>query len=83
MSFWIPRVKSTRCTNSTNLFILSNTVHISDGLFVHHQELKTLHTATGIFQTATAAFLLAGIRWNEWNDDGRTDRPKHEGYYSK
>jgi len=39
----------------TNLFILSNTLHVSDGLPIHDQELKTVHTATGICQTATAS----------------------------
>jgi len=34
-------------------FILfwDNTLHVSDGLSVHHQEFKTVHTATGICQT--------------------------------
>jgi hypothetical protein len=42
-------------------FILfwSNTVHVSDGFSVHHQEFKTIHTATGICQTDTAVWLLA------------------------
>jgi hypothetical protein len=35
-----------------------------DDLFVHHQEFKTVHTATGICQTDTADCLLAGMRWN-------------------
>jgi len=35
-------------------FILfwNDTLHVSDGLSVHHQEFKTVHTATGICQTA-------------------------------
>jgi len=37
----------------------SNTLHVSDGLSIHHQELKTVHTATGICQTDTAVYLLA------------------------
>jgi len=32
-------------------FISSNTRHVSDGLSVHHQEFKTVHTATGMRQT--------------------------------
>ena len=34
-------------------FILfwNKTLHVSDGLSVHHQEFKTVHTATGICQT--------------------------------
>jgi len=37
-------------------FILfwNNNLHVSDGLSIHHQELKTVHTATGICQTDTA-----------------------------
>ena len=37
-----------------------DTLHVSDGLSVHHQEFKTVHTATGICQTDTAVHLLAG-----------------------
>ena len=40
----------------------SDTLHVSDGLSVHHQQLKTVHTATGICQTDTAVCLLAVIR---------------------
>jgi len=43
----------------TNLFILSNTLHVLDGFSFHHQKLKTVHTATGICQTAIATCLLA------------------------
>jgi len=47
-------------------FILfwNDTLHVSDGLSVHHQQFKTVHTATGICQTDTAVCLLAGTRWN-------------------
>jgi len=42
-------------------FILfwSDTLHVSDGLSVHHQGFKTVHTATGLCQTDTADWLLA------------------------
>ena len=40
----------------------NDTLHVSDGLSVHHQEFKTLHTATGICQADTAVCLLAGTR---------------------
>jgi hypothetical protein len=42
-------------------FILfwNNTLHVSDGLSIHHQDFKTVHTATGICQTGTAAYMLA------------------------
>jgi len=41
-----------------------NILHVSEGLSVHHQEFKTVHTATGICQTAAATCLLAGTRLN-------------------
>jgi len=42
-------------------FILfwNDALHVSDGLSVHHQEFKTVHTATGICQTDTGVCLLA------------------------
>ena len=42
-------------------FILfwNDTLHVSDGLSVNHQQFKTVHTATGICQTDTAVYLLA------------------------
>jgi len=43
-------------------FIWSNTLHVSEGLSVHHQEFKTVHTATGISQTDTVECLLASCR---------------------
>ena len=45
-------------------FILfwNDTLHVSDGLSVHHQEFKTVNTATGICQTDTAACLLYMFR---------------------
>jgi len=45
-------VKPTRCTTVSNLFYFEMTLHVSDGLSVHHQEFKTVHTATDICQTA-------------------------------
>jgi hypothetical protein len=43
-------------------FIWSNTLHVSEGLSVHHQEFKTVYTATGISQTDTVDCLLASSR---------------------
>jgi len=40
-------VKPTRCISVSNLFYFGNdTLHVSDGLSVHHQEFKTVHTTT-------------------------------------
>ena len=33
--------------------LLNITLHFSDGISVHHQELKTVHTASGICQTGS------------------------------
>ena len=35
-------------------------LRVSDGLSIHRQEFKTVHTATGVCQTDTAVCLLAG-----------------------
>jgi len=59
-------VKPTRCTNV--LFYFGMTVHVSDGLSVHHQEFKTVHTETDICQTDTAVCTVLNSRW--W-----TERP--------
>jgi len=56
----ISTVKPTRCTNVSNLFYFGMTLHVSDGLSVHHQEFKTVHATTGICQRDTALCLLAG-----------------------
>jgi len=52
-------VKPTRYTNVSNLLHFGMTLHVLDGLSVHHQEFETVHTATGICQTDTAVRLLA------------------------
>jgi len=39
-----------------------DTLHVSEGLSVHHQQFKTVHTATDILQTDSAVCLLAGTR---------------------
>ena len=52
-------VKLTRCTDVSNLFYFGITLRVSDGLSIHHQEFKTVHTATDICQTDTAVCLLA------------------------
>ena len=46
----------------------NDTLHVSDGLSVHHQEFNTVHTATGICQTGTAVCRVLNCWW--W-----TERP--------
>jgi len=41
MEYVISITKPTRCINVSNLFYWTNTVHVSDRLSVHHQELET------------------------------------------
>ena len=45
-----------------NLFYFwkHSTIYVSDGLSVHHQEINTVHTATGICLTDTSVCLLTG-----------------------
>jgi len=86
--------KPTRFINVSNLFYGSNTVHVSDGFSVHHQELKTAYTATDICQTGTANCLLASRQQylsdicllqyvqSLTPDDGRKGHPKHVECYS-
>ena len=42
-----------------SILFWNNNLHVSDGLSVHHQEFKTVHTASGICQTNNVARLLA------------------------
>jgi hypothetical protein len=50
----------------------SSTLHVSDNLSVHHQEFKTVHTASQICQTDFVDHLLAGTRLPMM--DGKTVR---------
>ena len=47
-------------------FILfcSSTLHVSHGLSLHHQESKTVHTASDMCETNSADCLLAGTGWS-------------------
>jgi len=49
-------------------FILfwNDTLYVLDGLSIHHQQFKTVHTATGICQTDTAVCLLASSGISIW-----------------
>jgi len=85
-------VKPTRCINVSNLFYWSSILHVSDDLSVHHQELKTVRTVTGICQTVTddcasrqqCLFDICLLQYVQslTPDDGRKDRPKHVELYS-
>jgi len=50
--------------NISNLFYFRTTLHVLDGLSVHHQESKSVHTASEVYiQSQTPG-------------DERSDRPK-------
>jgi len=69
--------------------LLMITLHVSDGLSVHHQESQTVHTASGMCQfqfhlvpasmlsTNLYAIYLTLYVQSRTPDDGRKDRPKH------
>jgi len=72
-------VKPTRCASFSNLFYFGAALCTFRTVFsVHHQESKTVHTASGICQTDA---MLACSQ--KTPDDGHKDRPKHAECYSK
>jgi hypothetical protein len=60
---YVSTAKPTRCTSFSNLFYSAAALYMLRS-FVHHQESKTVHAASGICQTDSADCLLAGTRWN-------------------
>ena len=40
----------------TMVFITINALHVSGGSFAHHQELKTVYTASGICRAFSASY---------------------------
>jgi len=44
----------------TVVFITINALHVSDGFCAHHQELKTVDTASGICQAFSASYRYRG-----------------------
>ena len=42
----------------TMIFITINSLHVSGGSSAHHQELKTVYTASGICRGFTASYRL-------------------------
>jgi len=69
----------------------TDTLHVSDGLSVHHQTFKIVHTATGICRTDTAVYRQQNL-FDKFlflyvlsltPDHGRKDRPKHVECHSK
>jgi len=44
----------------TIIFVTVNALHVSGGFSAHHQELKTVHTASGICQACLLAAAASG-----------------------
>jgi hypothetical protein len=94
-SWHILIIKSTICTNLSNLYFWNRTLHVSDRFPVHHQESSTVYTAMGICHTAYVDCLLASSQYNLYDiylllcikywtpDDGQGTCPKHVEFYSK
>ena len=48
--------KTNQVHNISNLFYFgNNTLHVSDGLAIHHQESKAVHPASGICHSGSVA----------------------------
>ena len=72
-------LKPTTGINVSNLFYWSNTLHVSDGLSVHH------HTADCLLANSQQClFDICLLQYVQYltPDDGRKDRPKHVECYS-
>jgi hypothetical protein len=48
-------VKPTRRTNFKLILFWNYTLHVSEGISVHHQESKTVHTTSDICHTGSVA----------------------------
>ena len=54
---------TTRMQSCIILFIIVNALHVSIGFSAHHQELKSVHAASGICQNC----LLLPLAWMRWD----------------
>jgi len=61
----------------TNFFITVNALHVAGGFSAHHQELKTVHTASGICQACLLLdiYQMLCVQFRV-PDDGRRNRLK-------
>jgi hypothetical protein len=54
------------------LFIIVKVLHVSTGFSAHHQELKSVHAASGICQTV----LLLQLAWMSWDCSAVPTHPR-------
>jgi hypothetical protein len=60
----------------TMVFIIINALHVSGGSSAHHQELKTVYTASGIRGAFSAFYRYRG--WVQTNhDSGKKQKKLH------
>jgi hypothetical protein len=94
----ILKIKPMRCNHFSNLF-WNRTLHVSDRLYVHHQEASTVYAAIGICHRGYVEYLLADSQHTLYDirhmiylllciqywtpDDGQKTCPKHVEFYSK
>jgi len=50
--------KTNQMHQCIKFYFWNDTLHVSDGLSIRHQEFKTVHTATGICQTSRQQNLM-------------------------
>jgi hypothetical protein len=72
----------------TIFFITVNDLHVSSGSSAHHQELKTVHTASGICQACLLLPLAVAASkldiYQFWAPDvGRRNRLKHVEHWQQ
>ena len=56
----------------TMVFITTNALHVSGGSSAHHQELKTLYTASGICRAFSASYRYC--EWVSTHDSGKKQK---------
>jgi len=66
----------------SQIYFWNETVHVSDGSSVHHQEFFTVHTAMVYIIQVCWHIPLLCVQWKT-PDDGQRNRTKHVQFYSK
>jgi hypothetical protein len=64
-SYCIPLSITNEMQRYTLFFITVNAVHVSDGFSAHHQEHKTVHTASGICQACLLLPLKCDFKFSQ------------------
>ena len=69
------------CSSKTNkiqcykmVFIAINVLHVSGGSYAHHQELKTVYTASGICRAFTAPYCYRELEHDSAKKQNKLDK---------